>query len=149
TKLREKSAEMKIAKETLIDLAAQKSELGSIDLSFMEGPVSATCSYEDVMAGIKILFEYSKEHEELKLLAGVMEGKIVGPQVISEYAKLPSIEELLAKLLGSMNAPVSGCAGVMNNLVSGLVRVLNAYKETLPASGEVVAEEKPAEASKE
>ncbi len=69
----------------------------------------------------------------MKLLGGVIDGKVVCPEVIQEYAKLPGREELLAKLIGSMNAPVSGTVGLLSNLIAGFVRVLDGYKDTLPA----------------
>ena len=57
-KLREKNAEMKVAKKTLIGIAAKDSNVGEIDKSIMEGPIVATFSYEDALSGIKILFEF-------------------------------------------------------------------------------------------
>jgi len=51
---------------------------------------------------------------------------------IIQLAKLPGKKELLAKLIGSMNAPVSGFVGILGNLLGGFVRVVNAYKDKLP-----------------
>ncbi len=160
TRLREKDAEMKVAKKTLIRLAAKENNI-EVDASDMQGPVAATFSYEDAMAGIKVLFNFAKENENLKLLGGVIDGKPVGPDVIQEYAKLPGREELLAKLIGSMNAPVSGTVGIFSNIISGFVRVLDGIRENMPAEAasapaaepapveekkeEVVSEEAPAE----
>ncbi len=146
-KLREKEAEMKVAKKTLINIAAKENNL-ELDPSVMEGPVAATFSYEDAMSGLKVLFNFSKENDKLKLLGGVIDGKVVGPDVIQEYAKLPGREELLAKLIGSMNAPVSGTVGLLGNLIAGFVRVLNAYKDTKPAE-ESAQEEVPKAEEKE
>ena len=131
-KLREGGAEMKVAKKTLITLAAKDQNIGEIDESAMEGPVAATFSYEDALSGIKILFNFSKENENLKLLGGIIDGKVVGADVIMKYALLPSHDELIAKFMGSMSSPVSGFVGTINNIMSGFVRVINAYKETLP-----------------
>ncbi|MBN2087637.1 50S ribosomal protein L10 [Candidatus Peregrinibacteria bacterium] len=146
-KLREQNAEMKVAKKTLIGIAAKEQKIDNLDESGMEGPVAATFSYEDPLAGIKVLFNFSKQNDNLKLLGGVIDGKAVSPEVIEKYAKLPGKEELLAKLIGSMNAPVSGFVGVLGNLISGFVRVVSAYKDTLPAEAAPapVKEDKPAE----
>ncbi len=141
-RLREKGAETKVAKKTLIRLAAKESNIGELGDDIMEGPVSVTFSYEDEMAGLKVLFKFSKENENLKLLGGIIDGKVVGADEIIQLAKLPSYEELIAKFMGSINAPVSGFVGVLSNLVGGFVRVLNAYKDTLPA------EEPPKEEAK-
>ena len=142
-KLREADAEMKVAKKTLITLAGKENKL-DINPDIMEGPVAATFSYEDAMAGIKVLFNFSKENENLVLLGGVVDGKVVGPEVIQEYAKLPGREELLAKLMGSMTAPVSGTVGLFSNLIAGFVRVLDGYKDTKPAEASQAKEESTA-----
>lgn len=152
SKLREGDAEMKVAKKTLIALAAKDQKIENIDETGMKGPVAATFSYEDPLAGIKILFNFSKQNENLKLLGGIIDGKAVTPEIIEQYAKLPGREELLAKLMGSINAPVSGFVGILSGVLSGFVRVISAYKDTLPAE-EVVkeeskTEEKPVESEK-
>jgi len=144
TKLREKDAETKVAKKTLIKLAAKESNIGELGDDVLAGPVSATFSYEDEMAGLKVLFNFSKQNENLKLLGGVINGEVVSAEEIIQLAKLPGREELLAKLIGSMNAPVSGFVGILGNLLGGFVRVLNAYKETLPAEEAPKEEAAPA-----
>ncbi len=132
SELRKEDAEMKVAKKTLIGLAA-KDSVGELDNAELEGPVVATFSYEDPLSGIRILFKFSKKNENLKLLGGIVDGKVVGPDVINQYAKLPSRDELLAKLIGSMNAPLSGFVGIGHSLIAGIVRVLDAYKDSMPA----------------
>jgi large subunit ribosomal protein L10 len=129
--LRKGAAEMKVAKKTLINLAA-KDTVGQLDPSTMEGPVVATFSYEDPLSGIQILYKFSKKNENIKLLGGIVDGKMVGPDVIQQYAKLPTREELLAKFIGSINAPLSGFVGIGSSLVGGIVRALSAYKDTMP-----------------
>jgi large subunit ribosomal protein L10 len=131
-RLRKGNAEMKVAKKTLMGLAAKEQKIEDLGICVMEGPVAATFSYEDPLAGIKVLFKFSKENDKLKLLGGIIDGKPVGPDIIEKYAKLPGREELLAKLVGSMNAPVSGFVGVLGNILGGFVRVLDAYKKKLP-----------------
>lgn len=144
-RLRKENAEMQVAKKTLMRLAGEKNDF-TLDKSIMEGPVAATFSYEDPMSGIKVLFNFAKQNDKLKLLGGVVDGKVVGPEMIQEYAKLPGREELLAKLIGSMNAPVSGSVGLLNNLIAGFVRVLNAIQEKMPAEAALESEVAPAPA---
>ena len=144
-RLREKGAETKVAKKTLIRLAVKESNIGELGDEVMEGPVSVTFSYEDEMAGLKALFKFSKENENLKLLGGIINGKVVSAEEIIRLAKLPSHEELIAKFIGSINAPVSGFVGILSNLTSGLVRVLSAYKDSLPVEEAPAEPEAPAE----
>jgi large subunit ribosomal protein L10 len=139
-RLREKGAECKVAKKTLMRLAAKKNNLPDLADNIMEGPVAATFSYVDELSGLQVLFKFSKENENLKLLGGIIDGKAVGVAEIAQLAKLPSKNELYAKLLGSMNAPVSGFVGVLSNLLSGFVRVVNAYKDSLPKEAPKVPE---------
>ncbi len=141
-KLRETGSECKVAKKTLIKLAAKEQNLDDLGADIMEGPVAVTFSYEDELSGLKALFKFSKENENLKLLGGIIDGKVVGADEIIQLAKLPSKEELYAKMLGSLNAPISGFVGIMGNLLGGFVRVVNAYKDSLPAEA-IETEEKP------
>lgn len=145
TKLRETGSECKVAKKTLIQLAAKEINIDSIGDEIMQGPVAVTFSYEDEISGLKALFNFSKTNENLVLLGGIVDGKLVGTEEINQLAKLPGKEELYAKLLGSLNAPISGFVGISSNLISGFVRVLNGYKDTLPA--EAVPTEAEAEAA--
>lgn len=139
-RLRGKDAEMKVGKKTLMRLAAKQNGIEGIDEKDMEGPVAATFSYQDHLAGLQILFKFSKENEHLKLLGGIIEGKPVDAATIKKYAQLPSREELLAKMLGSLKSPVSGFVGVLGNVLGGFVRVLAAYKDSLPVAAEPITE---------
>jgi len=129
--LRGVKAEMKVAKKTLMDIAAKENKIEGLDASGMEGPVAAAFSYDDPLSGIKVIFKFSKTNDKLKILGGIIDGKIVSADVVKKYAKLPSREELLAKFMGSVQSPVSGFVGVLSNLMSGFVRVINSYKDKM------------------
>lgn len=135
SELRKGGSECKVAKKTLIELAAKEAKIDGVNSEIMEGPVAVTFSYEDELSGLKVLFKFAKGNETLKLLGGVVDGKVVTADEVRQLAQLPSKEELYAKMLGSLNAPVSGFVGVLSNVMSGFVRVLDAYKNTLPADG--------------
>lgn len=130
-RLRQKDSELKIAKKTLLRLAAKEAKFADISGASMEGPVAATFSYQDELAGLQILFKFSKENEKLKLLGGVINGELLDAATIKKYAALPSREELLAKFMGSAQSPVSGFVGILHNLVAGFVRVLKAHHDKL------------------
>lgn len=146
-RLSQNDAEMKVAKKTLINLAAKENKI-ELSPSQMEGPVAATFSYQDPLSGIQALFKFSKENDKLKLLGGVIDGVPVGPEIIERYAKLPSHEQLLASFVGSLKSPVSGFVGILGNVLGGFVRALSAYKDTLPSEPEP-APEVPAEPTPE
>lgn len=128
--LRKGGSEMKIAKKTLMQIAAKENGIDAIPADAMEGPVAATFSYEDELAGLQALYKFSKENETLVLLGGIIDGKVVGPAEVKKYATLPSREQLLAKFMGSMNAPVTGWVSGLGNVIGGFVRALNAYKNS-------------------
>lgn len=117
-KLRKKGAEMKVAKKTLIKIAATQNGIENMDSSEMTGPVAVTFSYEDPFSGIKALYEFSKTNEKIKLLGGIIDGKVVDAATVKKYAMIPSKEELLSMFMGSMTSPVGA-----------FVRVLDAYKK--------------------
>jgi len=131
-RLREKGSECKVAKKTLMRLAAKETNFGDLGDDMMEGPVAATFCYEDELSGLQVLFKFSKEHENLRLLGGIVDGKTMNAADIIQLAKLPGRNQLLTMLLGSMNAPISGFVGILGGLLGSFVRVVNAYKDKLP-----------------
>lgn len=133
--LRESGSECKVAKKTLIELAAKENKIDGLNQEIIPGPVAATFSYEDELAGIKILFKFAKGNNNLKLLGGVFNGKVVSAEEVDKLAQIPSKEELIAKMMGSMNAPAGNFVGLLGNVLGSFVRVVNAYKDTMPADG--------------
>ncbi len=130
--LRKTGSEMKVAKKTLIRLAAKENKIESLDDKAMEGSVAVTFSYEDELSGLKALFQFSKTNDKLKLLGGVINGQVVSADIVKQYAKLPSRQELLAKLVGVSQAPISGFVSLLNNVIAGFVRALKAIGDKQP-----------------
>ncbi|QQR83160.1 50S ribosomal protein L10 [Candidatus Peregrinibacteria bacterium] len=143
-KLRATGSEVSVAKKTLMRIAAEKNDIHGLTREMMEGPVAATFSYEDELEGLKVLFNFAKQNDKLILLGGVVDGRVVGEEEIKKLAMLPGKNELIAKLMGSMNAPISNTVGLLGNLIASFVRVVNAYKDTLPAEGQKEAPAAPA-----
>ena len=118
---------MVVAKKTLFRLASKNNNLPELPDEVMDGPVSASFSYDDVIAPARVLYQFSKENENLELLGGIVDGRLVLKTDAKQLATLPSREELLAKLVGSMKAPISGfhgtLSGIMRKFVYGLKAV--------------------------
>jgi large subunit ribosomal protein L10 len=125
---RKEGVEYKIYKNTLTKLAAQQNNITGLDV-FLEGPTAIAFSNTDPVAPAKLLAEFAKKFDKLELKAGVVEGKVIDEKGVKELANLPSREELLAKMLGSLNAPITGLVNVLNGNIRGLVVALNAIKE--------------------
>lgn len=128
-KAREQGVKIFVAKKTLLDLAAKEAELDGVNPSEFSGSILTAVSFEDEVSAAKLLHELGKENEEVKMVAGVLEGKGIGMEEVVQLASLPGKEELLAKLVGSLNAPVSGFVNVLAGNIRGLVTVLDAIKE--------------------
>ena len=133
--LRKAGVEYAVVKNTLTRFASNQIGYTEFD-EVLNGPTALAMSYTDVIAPAKVLVEFAKKNENLELKAGFVEGKAVSVDEIKNLATLPSKEELVAKLLGSMNSPLQGFVNVLNGNVTGFVRVLNALAEKKAAAGE-------------
>lgn len=128
-KLREKGVAFKVSKKTLMRLAAKEAGYADIPDQSLEGPVGAAFSMEDEIVAAKILYEFGKKNKNLKLRGGLFEGRVISKEEVLQLATIPSKEELLAKLVYVLKAPIQGFHGVLSGTISGFVRVLNAIKE--------------------
>jgi large subunit ribosomal protein L10 len=130
-KLRAENSEYYVAKKTLINLALKENNL-DINVRDFDGKVAAIFSYEDEVAPAKILgvFRKDKDKEErVFFLGGILEGKLLSKAQVEALSELPSKQELYARLVGSMNAPISGFVNVLAGNLRGLVTVLKAIEE--------------------
>lgn len=125
-------ASMKVYKNTLMHLALAELELPSLD-SVLEGPSAFVFAGEDPVASAKALKEFAKSNPNLVIKGGMMDGAFLDAAQVEAVASLPSREELIAKLLGTITNPMSQ-----------IVRVLNAPMETFARCVSQIAEQKPA-----
>lgn len=127
---RKEGAKYLVAKKTLIQRALDKAGLKDINVKEMTGNIALVIGFEDEVAPAKLAANFAKDHEALKLLGGIMENKYIDLAQVQALSKIPSRVELLAKLVGSINAPVSGFVNVLAGNIRGLVNVLNGIKES-------------------
>jgi len=126
-----KDCKFKVAKKTLIKIAAAKAGFKDIPDESFTGQVGAAFSQGDEVAAAKILYDFSKTHEQIQLLGALMEGRALTKAETMVLAKLPGRQELLSRLVGSMKAPVSNFHGVLYALLRNFVGVVSAYKEKM------------------
>jgi large subunit ribosomal protein L10 len=124
---REQNLTYVVSKKTLLRKALQDLGLAT-DTSVYEGGVAVVCGLKDEVAPAQMLAKFAKTHEVMKLFGGILEGKLVDGTMVKQLSALPSKQELLAKLAGSLNAPVSGFVNVLAGNLRGLVGVLNNIK---------------------
>lgn len=127
-KLREQGVEYKITKKSLIRKACESAGIKEIPNEALEGPVGAAFAYDDEIAPFKGIATVAKQFDKLTLLGGVMNGALVSNKDASELSKLPSREELLAKLVGTMVAPIAGLQGTLSGVMRKFVATVEAVR---------------------
>lgn len=114
-KMREAGVVYKVYKNTLIKRAVEGTEFAPL-VADLEGPTAIAISKDDSTVAAKILYDFTKEADALELKSGVIEGTYYDKKTISVIATIPSREELLSKLLGSIQSPVTNFARVIKQI---------------------------------
>ena len=133
--LREAGIVYKVCKNTMMKRAFEGTDFAALD-EHLEGPSAITISKDDATAPARILCKFAKDAKALELKAGVVEGTVYDVAGLTELSKVPSREELLSKLLGSLQSPITNLARVLN-------QIAEQGGEAAPA--EEAAEEAPTE----
>jgi large subunit ribosomal protein L10 len=126
--LRKAGVEYQVVKNTLLRLAAKNTGVECLD-PHLAGPTAIAIAGTDPVAPAKILSDFAKANAKFELKAGALDGKLLSIDDIKALAELPSRDVLLAKLLGSLNAPASNFVGVLAAIPRSLVQVLAAIQE--------------------
>ena len=127
--LREVGISYTVAKNTLVKIALAAAEKNVEDTSVFAGPVGIAFGEDEVEAA-RIVYEFSKTNGALEILGAIDEdGKVLSKEEVMALALLPSREQLLGQVVGTIAAPLSGFVRVLNGNVSGLVYALSAIAE--------------------
>lgn len=126
--LKKAGNQLKVAKKTLITLALKDSGLKS-EIDKLKGEIGMVFGYEDELSAAKLVYQFSKKNPNLKILGGFFENQFKSAQDFISLAEIPSRQELLARLTGSILAPVSNFVRVLEGNLKGLVYVLSAIKK--------------------
>ncbi|NPV44948.1 MAG: 50S ribosomal protein L10 [Firmicutes bacterium] len=126
--LREAGIEYKVVKNTLTRIAAKDMNMDFLE-EYLTGPTAIAFSFEDPVTPAKILSKFASSHKALDIKAGLVEGKLIDAEGIKALADLPSREVLIAKVIGGMQAPISGLVCVLNGPMRGLVYALKAIQD--------------------
>jgi len=117
----------KVYKNTLVDIAAKEAGIENLS-KYLSGPTAMALSFKDPVAPAKQIAENIKKLNKMQIKAGILEGKVIDEQQVKTLAELPSKQELVAKLLGTLNAPVANLVGVLSGPQRALVYALNSIK---------------------
>jgi large subunit ribosomal protein L10 len=132
--LRTVGAEEMVVKNTLMRLALEQAGL-PVPSDVMAGPSAVTFVYDDVAAATKVVTGFASANERaFHIKGGMAGGKVIGVEDVTALTTLPSYEVLLARVLGGIQAPISGLVGTLAAVMRGLMNVLNARAEQLEGS---------------
>ncbi|MBX6350163.1 MAG: 50S ribosomal protein L10 [Clostridia bacterium] len=124
-RLRQAGVEYRVVKNTLLRLAAAKAGLSDLE-AYLAGPTSLALSAEDPVAPARVLAQFAREHPQLTLKAGVLEGRPIGAELVREVAELPPREVLFARVAAGLAAPLARLATVLRAPMQGLATALDA-----------------------
>ena len=133
--LREAGVVYKVYKNTMMNFAFKDTDFEQLK-DVLEGPSAIAISKEDATAAARILAKFAKNAPKLEIKAGVVEGTLYDAQGMQAIASVPSREELLSKLLGSLQSPITNLARVLNQIAE--------QGGEVPAKEEAPVEEAPA-----
>lgn len=126
--LRQTGAEATVYKNSLAQIAMRELDLPNMD-EFLAGPTVFVFTPEDPVATAKALLAFSKENKEFAFKGGLIEGDVVSAESVRAIAVLPSREELIAKLMGTMLNPIRGFMAMANAPAGAFARAVKAVAD--------------------
>lgn len=133
TSLREAGAEITVYKNSLAQIAIRELDMPNMD-EFLEGPTAFVFTPEDPVISAKALLTFAKEHKVFSFKGGLIDGQVVSADAVKAIASLPSREELLAKLMGTMLNPLRNFMAMANAPVGAFARTLQAVADQKSAA---------------
>ncbi len=137
SKLRKQNAEMKVGKKTLLQIALKELGMPEPSDEMLVGPVACIFSVSDPVAGPSVAFQFGKAHEQVRLIGGIFDGRLLSSAEAQEFASLPSRTTLLGTFAVMINTPLTQFASMLNSPLTGFARALSEIakkKEATPAS---------------
>lgn len=125
TRLREAGAKMMVEKKTLMARALDAAKI-EVPTELLTGPIAMVFGFEDEVSPAKIIKDFSRAHESIQPLGGVLENRFIELDRVKALAALPSREMMMAKTVGTIKAPITGFVNVLAGNIRGLVYALNA-----------------------
>ena len=126
--LRKADVELHVVKNTLARRAVKSTHFKPL-AEYVKGPIAVALTSDDAVGMAKILTEYTRKEPKLDIRVGIIEGRVLTAQQLTQVAELPPREVLLAQMLGAMQNPMSGLAGVLHGVLRQLLYALVAIKD--------------------
>ena len=126
--LQKEGADYTVVKNTLAIKAVEGTQYECLG-ELLKGASAVAFGFNDQVAPAKVLSKFVKEIEKANFRGGAMDGKLLSADEVKALAKLPSKEELYAKMLGCINSPATGIVGGVNGVMSALVRAIDQVRQ--------------------
>lgn len=129
--LKKEDSEYYVAKKTLMDIAFKDSKIENLNIKGFDGQIAAVFGYKDEVTPAKVVDAFKKkleDKEKVVFLGGILENKFIDAAGVSNLAGLPSKQELYAKIVGTINAPISGFVNALAGNLKNLVYVIKAIE---------------------
>lgn len=128
SEFRKNEVEYKVVKNTLVKFAVKEEGYAKGLEEYLEGPTAIAWSYEDPVAPAKIVVDFAKDHNKLKIKCGVLEGEVLDEKGVEQLSKMPSKDEIRAQLLATFMAPASEFVRLVAAAPTNFLYLLNARK---------------------
>jgi large subunit ribosomal protein L10 len=130
--LRDQGIVYRVTKNTLLRLALKNTPaLADTDPKAFTGPMALAMGFDDEVSPARVIFQYSKAHAALEIVGAISStGDILTKAQVQALATLPTREQLLAQLVGTIAAPLTGLAGVMASQVRSIINLLTALEQS-------------------
>lgn len=128
-KLRDSGIGFQITKNTLFRLVL-KNEGIDVESTLLDQPIAVAWGQLDEVTPAKLVVEFAKVSDKLQIVGGIMNNQFVDTSMIKQLAALPGREELYAKLVGTLNAPMSRLVNALQGNLRSLVYILKQYQES-------------------
>ena len=125
----EQYIEFRVAKNTLIKLAAENNKIEGLE-DFLSGPTALAISYDEPTKPAKVIKKFAKKHKKPEVKGILFEGELLQNDRFESIASLPSREELLSHFVGTIQSPLSGLVRILNASMANMACVLTNLKDS-------------------
>ena len=127
-KMREAGVKYSVIKNNMASIAAKEAGIEGLD-AYLKGPLALVSSDKDPVVAAKLISEFIRENRIMEIKGGLVEGSVIDADGVKALANLPSREILLARLLGSMQSPITGFVTVLQGNIRNLVYALDQVRQ--------------------
>lgn len=125
--LKQAGCKILVVKKTLLDIVLKEKKI-DLNTKNLKGQIGLVFGFEDELSASRLSYKFSKENENLKILGGYFENKIIDSENVISLAQIPSKQELLAKVVYSISSPVWRLANALQGNMKSLVYILSNIK---------------------